>query len=101
MPQAQPRKNRAAPAGPLQVLSKIKATTGQSTVPQIFVGGKLLGGASDVVPLAQSGGLQQLLASTQGPPLPAELQAVVEQAVADGAEVGSRLASRAQPCMPS
>ncbi|EFN52965.1 hypothetical protein CHLNCDRAFT_137357 [Chlorella variabilis] len=70
----------------LEVLSKIKATTGQSTVPQIFVGGKLLGGASDVVPLAQSGGLQQLLASTQGPPLPAELQAVVEQAVADGAE---------------
>ena len=64
------------------MLSKIKAVTGQSTVPQIFVGGKLLGGASDLLPLIESGGLQQLLAKTEALPLPAELQAVVTQAAA-------------------
>ena len=76
-----PSYNLLAPICP-QVLSQIKATTGQSTVPQVFVGGKLLGGASDVLALLESGGLQQLLAETQGPPLPAELQTVVPQAAA-------------------
>ena len=66
----------------MQALAKIKAFTGQSTVPQIFVGGKLLGGASDVMPMIDSGSLQQMLAATDAPALPVELQAVVEQAAA-------------------
>jgi hypothetical protein len=76
---------------PPQVLSKVKAATGQATVPQVFVGGKLLGGASEVVPLVESGGLQQLLADAAAPPLPAELAEVLEQAAA-ARQVGWRRA---------
>ena len=65
-----------------QVLSQVKSATGQSTVPQVFVGGRLLGGASDVVPLAESGQLAALLAASQAPPLPAELQALLPRAAA-------------------
>ncbi len=71
------------------MLSKVKAATGQATVPQVFVGGKLLGGASDIVPLAESGGLRQLLADAAAPPLPAELAAVLEEAAA-ARQVGCR-----------
>ncbi|PSC73843.1 hypothetical protein C2E20_3010 [Micractinium conductrix] len=66
----------------LEVLSQVKSATGQSTVPQVFVGGRLLGGASDVVPLAESGQLAALLAASQAPPLPAELQALLPRAAA-------------------
>lgn len=66
------------------MLAAIKAATGQSTVPQVFVGGRLLGGASEVVPLIQSGALQQQLAATTAPPLPPELAALVAKAAAAG-----------------
>lgn len=37
---------------------------------QIFVGGKLVGGASELLPLLEDGSFQQLLAETHGDPLP-------------------------------
>lgn len=77
----------------------MKAATGQSTVPQVFVGGRLLGGAAEVLPQLESGALQQLLADTTAPPLPAGLQDLVKagaaasqkaQAAAAPAEGGER-----------
>lgn len=67
---------------PLQVLARIKAATGQATVPQIFVGGQLLGGASELLPLLQDGSLQRRLVATAAPPLPAELQQLLQAAAA-------------------
>ncbi|KAL4422375.1 hypothetical protein ABPG75_008572 [Micractinium tetrahymenae] len=69
----------------IEALTRVKAATGQSTVPQIFVGGRLLGGASDVILLIERGELQQLVAAAAAPPLPTELQAVVQQAGAAAA----------------
>lgn len=66
----------------VELLTKVKSLTGQATVPQVFAGGKLLGGSSDVLPMIDSGSLQQLLADTQVPPLPAELRDVLEKAAA-------------------
>lgn len=77
----------------LQALAQIKTATGQSTVPQIFVGGRLLGGASDVIPLVERGELQQLLAAASAPPLPAELEAVVEQACAAASRAAAESAA--------
>ena len=64
----------------LQVLARIKEATGQSTVPQVFAGGQLLGGASELLPLLDSGALQRQLAQGAGPPLPPALQAIVQAA---------------------
>lgn len=41
---------------------------------QIFVGGKLVGGASELLPLLEDGSFQQLLAEAHGDPLPAAVR---------------------------
>ena len=40
----------------------LKQTTGQHTVPQIFINGKSIGGCDDMLALDRSGGLDPLLA---------------------------------------
>lgn len=92
----------ALPTPPLwlQALAQVKAATGQSTVPQIFVGGRLLGGASEVVPLIERGELQQLVADTAAAPLPAELEAVVRQAGAAAADAAAGAAEAAAAADP-
>ena len=44
-----------------KVRAALTARTSVATIPQIFVGGELLGGATDVLQAAQDGRLQQLL----------------------------------------
>jgi len=51
--------------------SWLLSTTGQRTVPQVFVNGQALGGFSDVDALDQEGGLDPLLAQTPAAGLPA------------------------------
>ena len=79
-----------------QVLARIKAATGQATVPQIFVGGQLLGGASELLPLLQDGSLQRRLAATAAPPLPAELRELLQAAVAAGPAAAAADGERAR-----
>lgn len=59
------------------------------------MGGRLLGGASDVIPLIERGELQQLLATTAAPPLPAELEALVRRAGAAAARAADAAAADA------
>ena len=46
----------------------LQAHTGIATIPQIFIGGELIGGATDVIAAAESGELQARLRSTPSAP---------------------------------
>jgi glutaredoxin 3 len=45
----------------LELFDKLKAETGMRTVPQIFINGELIGGASELSELEDSGRLEELL----------------------------------------
>ncbi|GLJ24674.1 hypothetical protein SUGI_0471860 [Cryptomeria japonica] len=49
--------------GEFQAQDALKALTGQSTVPNIFIGGKHIGGCSDTLELHQNGELASLLSA--------------------------------------
>lgn len=62
----------------LDTLAALKQISGQSTVPQIFIDGQLIGGSSELSTALQDGSLQKLLSSEyttqQTSPLPPSLQ---------------------------
>ena len=62
----------------IELLKKIKSTTGRSTVPQIFLNGSLFGGADDLLTSLKSGEFQSLLKIATQPPLPADVKNVLE-----------------------
>ncbi|KAL3141127.1 hypothetical protein ABBQ38_003478 [Trebouxia sp. C0009 RCD-2024] len=65
----------------LELLKQIRATTGQRTVPQIFLGGKLLGGSDDLLQLVADKQLHKLLEQAQGQAaLPKDIQDAVHTA---------------------
>eukprot|EP00240_Pyramimonas_obovata_P000549 CAMPEP_0118922860 /NCGR_PEP_ID=MMETSP1169-20130426/1626_1 /TAXON_ID=36882 /ORGANISM="Pyramimonas obovata, Strain CCMP722" /LENGTH=537 /DNA_ID=CAMNT_0006863787 /DNA_START=279 /DNA_END=1892 /DNA_ORIENTATION=+ len=75
----------------LELLKRVKELTGRQTVPQVFIGGKLVGGADDVEALLASGELDTLLASAVGiDPLPEVLQAALHEALAEEAAGAER-----------
>ncbi|KAK9830046.1 hypothetical protein WJX72_009394 [[Myrmecia] bisecta] len=82
-------------SGNLNLLNKIKEATGRRTVPQVFLNGELLGGASEVVELLGSGQMQKLVQQADKPALPDSLRQAV-QAAAPPAE-----ASTSSVLMPS
>ena len=49
---------------------------------QVFVNGRLVGGAQETIALLQSGELQQLISSAHGAALPPELQNAADAAAA-------------------
>lgn len=66
----------------MQVLARVKAATGHATVPQVFVGGQLLGGAAELKAALADGGLWQMLAATPAAALPGELQGILQSKAA-------------------
>lgn len=66
----------------IQVLKEVKAASGQSTVPQVFVGGQLIGGASDVTAGLKDGSFtRRVQESASTPPLPPTIQAALKAAL--------------------
>ncbi|KAK3237632.1 hypothetical protein CYMTET_52305 [Cymbomonas tetramitiformis] len=62
----------------LEALGKLKAFTGRSTVPQVFVGGELVGGADELDAIIKSGEFSRLIGETIGmPSLPVELSSAL------------------------
>lgn len=53
------------PQGP-QLQKVLERLTGQHTVPNVFIGGKHIGGCTDTVKLYRKGELEQLLAEANG-----------------------------------
>ncbi len=91
----------------LQVLARVKSVTGHATVPLVFVGGQLLGGAAELTAALADGSMQRRMEGASGTSLPAELQqilqskgaaqgAAADDAVAAAAEVGSERGSLRQ-----
>ncbi|PRW45346.1 hypothetical protein C2E21_6023 [Chlorella sorokiniana] len=70
----------------LEVLAAIKAATGQATVPQVFVAGRLLGGATELEAALVDGSLRQQLAGASAAALPAELQELLQRKAAGQGE---------------
>eukprot|EP00884_Botryococcus_braunii_P017002 jgi/Botrbrau1/3986/Bobra.0365s0058.2 len=65
----------------LELLRKIKETTGRRTVPQVFVGGQLIGGAEETIALMKEGDFQmEVLKAGNTLPLPPDLQQALLQA---------------------
>ncbi|KAL3162490.1 hypothetical protein ABBQ32_010153 [Trebouxia sp. C0010 RCD-2024] len=65
----------------MELLNKIRAITGKRTVPQIFLGGKSLGGSDDLLQLVADRQLHKLLKQAQGQAaLPKDLQDAVHTA---------------------
>jgi glutaredoxin 3 len=65
----------------LELLRKIKETTGRRTVPQVFVGGQLIGGADETIALMKEGDFQmEVLKAGNTLPLPPDLQQALLQA---------------------
>jgi len=62
----------------IELLKKIKSTTGRSTVPQIFVNGSLFGGADDLLTSLKSGEFQSLLKTATQPTLPVDVKNILE-----------------------
>jgi cysteine synthase A len=56
-----------------RIRAALKARTGSPTIPQIFVGGEFVGGATDIFKLGESGDLQRRLMA-QGTPFNAEAE---------------------------
>lgn len=54
-----------------------------AAVEQVFVGGELIGGATETIELLQKGSLADRISSAKQPPLPANLQSLVDKAVKD------------------
>ena len=50
-----------------QIRQELSAYSGWPTIPQVFIRGELIGGADITEELAQSGGLEEKLASALGP----------------------------------
>ena len=50
-----------------QIRQELSALSGWPTIPQVFVGGELVGGADIVQELAETGALRQKLADALGP----------------------------------
>jgi glutaredoxin 3 len=68
----------------LELLRKIKEATGRSTVPQVFVGGRLIGGADETISLLMEGDFQmEVLKAGNTPPLPPDLMQALQQARED------------------
>lgn len=64
----------------LDLLRRIKAETGRSTVPQVFVGGELVGGADETLAMMKEGDFQmKVLKAGSSPPLPPELMEALRQ----------------------
>lgn len=64
----------------LDLLRRIKAETGRSTVPQVFVGGELIGGADETLAMMKEGDFQmKVLKAGSSPPLPPELMDALRQ----------------------
>ena len=56
----------------------MKASSGRATVPQVFVGGVLLGGADETVAALEAGSLAGTIAAAGAtPPLPAAIVAAL------------------------
>jgi hypothetical protein len=63
----------------------VKASSGRATVPQVFVGGVLLGGADETVAALEAGSLAGTIAAAGAtPPLPAAIVAALGAAAAAG-----------------
>jgi len=73
-------------AGALDVLAELKRATGKTTVPQVFVGGELIGGADETLAALADGSLQKRVQAASAPPLPTDLGALLESVPQDGAE---------------
>jgi hypothetical protein len=66
-------------------LAAVKASSGRATVPQIFIGGSLIGGADEAVAALESGILAgKIDAAGATPPLPAPILAALGAAAAAG-----------------
>lgn len=73
-------------------LAAVKAATGRSTVPQVFVGGRLLGGCDEALAALADGTFQaalKLAAEGGDAALPAAIAAAVKQGRVGGAGIGS------------
>lgn len=66
----------------VQVLARVKAATGHATVPQVFVRGQLLGGATELKAALEDGSLWEILAATSAAALPGELQGILQSKAA-------------------
>lgn len=63
----------------LEALAEVKRTTGQSTVPQVFIAGQLLGGSSEVDAALADGTLQTLIIKAEdAPALPEGVRKVLQ-----------------------
>jgi glutaredoxin len=62
----------------IELLKKVKSTTGRSTVPQIFVNGSLFGGTDDLLTSLKSGEFQSLLKTATQPALPVDVKTILE-----------------------
>lgn len=72
-----------------ETLKLIKQATGQATVPQVFVGGKLIGGASELLSLLEDGSLPAMVAAAPPDPLPPQIRQAVEDSRKAGASAGA------------
>ncbi|KAI7842058.1 hypothetical protein COHA_004256 [Chlorella ohadii] len=80
----------------IEVLARVTSVTGHATVPQVFVGGQLLGGAAELQAALADGSLQQRLQSVADAALPAELQAILSsKGAAQGAAADDAAAAAA------
>ena len=58
----------------VEILQQVKAASGQATVPQIFVGGQLVGGASEVAAGLKDGSFTRRVEEASTSPLPPAIQ---------------------------
>jgi hypothetical protein len=66
-------------------LAAVKASSGRATVPQVFIGGALLGGADETVAALEAGSLTETIAAAGStPPLPPAIRDALGAAAAAG-----------------
>eukprot|EP00238_Polyblepharides_amylifera_P007352 CAMPEP_0196585584 /NCGR_PEP_ID=MMETSP1081-20130531/51207_1 /TAXON_ID=36882 /ORGANISM="Pyramimonas amylifera, Strain CCMP720" /LENGTH=592 /DNA_ID=CAMNT_0041907181 /DNA_START=167 /DNA_END=1945 /DNA_ORIENTATION=- len=84
--------------GRLTLLGKIKDNSGRRTVPQIYLGGKCIGGADELEALVAEGRLGSMLAGAGDmDPLPEDLRAEVDMAPTEASSsVGSLVTPEAE-----
>jgi len=70
-----------------QALDAVKKATGQLTVPQVFVGGSLVGGADRTIAELESGELQARLGKGPGEPLPRAVKSALQKAQPEATEI--------------
>jgi glutaredoxin len=65
-----------------KLLTEVKQTTGRVTVPQVFLGGLLIGGAEELQAALSDGSFKDALDGSNEPALPADLREAVDRTLA-------------------